>query len=156
MKQKHGNNRARNAQIPGVVVHKYCDWRDQWLLRHAITRWSWEKTGALGSHIKIKDRSRLSLWQQIRKIESSTKILREVYSRHRRENPTDLHTPSNPSSSLLTASRRQKKNSNSSKNNRPSCHTQNYNNPKPKLQKKRIHTSPQHSSSHRKHAQKEN
>jgi hypothetical protein len=93
MKQKHGNNRARNAQIPGVIVYIYWDWRDQWLLRHATTRWSWEEKGAIGSHIKIKDCSRLSLSQQIRNIESSTKILREVYSRQRREKPTDLHTP---------------------------------------------------------------
>jgi hypothetical protein len=152
MKQKHGNN--RNAQIPEVVVYIYWDWRDQWLLQHAITRWSWEKTGALGSHIKIKDRSRLSLWQQIRKIESSTRILREVYSRHRRENPTDLHTPQTLARHSSQRPGGKRKTRNSSKNNRPSRHTQNYNNPKPKLQKKRMHTSPQHSSSHSKHTHK--
>ncbi len=103
-------------------------------------------------HIKVKDCSRLSLWQQIRNIESSTKILREVYSRQRRENPTDLHTPQTLAPHSIPAAKekleRLKKQPSLTHATLKTTITQNRN------CRKRMHTSPQHSSSHRKHAHK--
>ncbi len=79
------------------------------------------------------------------------KILREVYSRQRRENPTDLHTPQTLACHSSQHPAGKRKTRTAQKTTIPhSRHTQNYN----RNCRKRMHTSPQHNSSHMKHVHK--